>query len=78
VTGGGLVFAAAGLDPAIRAFDIDDGRQLWKAALPAPGLAVPMTYLADGRQFVVIAAGGNAQADTQLSDALVAFAIPLR
>jgi len=78
VTGGGLVFAAAGLDPAIRAFDIDNGQQLWRAALPAPGLAVPMTYLADGRQFVVIAAGGNAQAGTELSDAVVAFAIPLR
>ncbi len=78
VTAGGLVFAAASLDPAIRAFDIDDGKQLWKASLPAPGMAVPMTYLADGRQFVVIAAGGNAQAGTELSDALVAFAIPLR
>ena len=78
MTGGGLVFAASGLDPAIRAFDIDDGRQLWKATLPAPGMAVPMTYLADGRQFVVIAAGGNAPAGTELSDALVAFAIPLR
>jgi len=78
VTGGGLVFSAAGMDSAIRAFDIDDGRQLWKASLPAPGMAVPMTYLADGRQFVVIAAGGNAQAGTELSDAIVAFAIPLR
>jgi len=76
VTGGGLVFVAASLDPAIRAFDIDDGRLLWKGSLPAPGMAVPMTYLAGGRQFVVIAAGGNAQAGTELADALVAFAIP--
>ncbi len=75
-TAGGLVFVAAAMDPRLRALDVSNGLQLWQASLPAPGMAVPMTYLADGRQFVVIAAGGNALAGTELSDALVAFAIP--
>jgi quinoprotein glucose dehydrogenase len=77
VTAGGLVFIAAGLDANIRAFDVDSGEELWQRALPAPGMAVPMTYLAGERQFVVIAAGGNAMAGTAVSDALVAFAIPI-
>lgn len=38
--------------------------------------AVPMTYEADGRQYVVIAAGGTAYGDDRLADALVAFALP--
>ncbi len=76
VTGGGLVFVAAGLDHHIVALDIDDGMQLWQRSLPAPGMAVPMTYSVDGRQFVVIAAGGNALAGTAVGDSIVAFAIP--
>jgi quinoprotein glucose dehydrogenase len=44
VTAGRLVFIAATLDRAIRAFDIDTGRELWRASLPAGGRATPMTY----------------------------------
>jgi quinoprotein glucose dehydrogenase len=76
VTAGGLVFIGAGLDHHIRAFDVRNGRLLWKHELPAPGMAVPMTYRADGRQYVVIAAGGNAMAGTAVSDAIVAFRLP--
>jgi quinoprotein glucose dehydrogenase len=78
VTAGGLVFIAGTWDPAIRAFDIDTGKELWKAPLPASGHATPMTYkLAGGKQFVVIAAGGHAKIDEESqSDALVAFALP--
>ncbi|NND37856.1 MAG: PQQ-binding-like beta-propeller repeat protein, partial [Gammaproteobacteria bacterium] len=75
VTGGGLVFMAAGLDHHIRAFDVETGEKLWKHDLPAPGMAVPMTYEADGRQYVVIAAGGNSLAETKNGDAIVAFAL---
>ncbi len=76
VTGGGLVFFSGGMDSAIRAFDVRTGKALWKAPLPAPGMATPMTYRIGGRQYVVVAAGGNATLRTQQSDALVAFALP--
>lgn len=75
VTAGGLVFIGAAMDQKLRAIDVRSGRELWAGDLPAPGMAVPMTYLAGGRQFVVIAAGGSATAQTKISDALVAFAL---
>lgn len=76
VTAGGLIFVAATMDNEIRALDVASGRQLWRATLPAPGMAVPMTYTAGGRQFVVIASGGNARVGGAQSDALIAFALP--
>ncbi|MDH4323558.1 MAG: pyrroloquinoline quinone-dependent dehydrogenase [Betaproteobacteria bacterium] len=78
VTAGGLVFIAAAMDDYLRAFDIDTGEELWKGRLPAGGQATPMTYRLreDGRQFVVIAAGGHGRMGTRLGDALVAFALP--
>jgi quinoprotein glucose dehydrogenase len=79
VTAGGLVFIAGTLDPFIRAFDVDTGKELWKARLPASGHATPMTYRLSprGKQYVVIAAGGHAKIKEEpLSDALVAFALP--
>jgi len=75
VTGGGLVFIAATKDERIRAFDKRTGAVLWEAPLPAGGYATPSTYAADGRQFVVIAAGGG-KMGTRSSDAYVAFALP--
>jgi quinoprotein glucose dehydrogenase len=74
VTASGLVFIGATLDRAFRAFDIETGRELWKASLPAGARATPMTYEAGGRQFVVIAAGGSGPFGT--GDAIVAFALP--
>ncbi len=76
VTGGGVAFIAATMDSMIRAFDIDTGRELWRDKLPAPGMAVPMTYTAGERQYVVIAAGGNTLPATRLDDAIVAYALP--
>ena len=75
ITAGGLVFIGAGLDHHIRALDVKTGEQLWKHKLPAPGMAVPMTYQAGGKQYVVIAAGGNSLAETRIRDTLVAFAL---
>jgi quinoprotein glucose dehydrogenase len=75
-TAGGLVFIGATLDRYFRAYDLNNGRELWKAALPAGGKATPMTYLgSDGRQYVVIAAGGDGKA-WGWSDEVVAFALP--
>jgi quinoprotein glucose dehydrogenase len=75
-TAGGVVFMAGTIDSYIRAFDIESGRELWKAELPGGGKATPMTYRgADGRQYVVIAAGGDGET-WKPSDAIVAFALP--
>lgn len=76
-TQGGLVFIAGTVDSRIRAFDIETGRELWHAELPAPGNATPMTYAFKGKQYVVIAAGGHqAVPEEPLGDAVVAFALP--
>ena len=72
----GLVFLAATFDSAFRAFDIETGEVLWKTTLPAGGQAVPMTYSVDGRQIVVIAAGGYGRLPIDMGDSLVAFALP--
>jgi quinoprotein glucose dehydrogenase len=77
VTGSGLVFMGATADDWLRAFDEADGRELWKARLPAGGQATPMTYVAsDGRQYVVIAAGGHGGLGTRPGDYVVAYALP--
>ena len=76
VTAGGLVFMAGTIDRKLRAFDIDTGRELWQADLPAGGKATPMTYRgADGRQYVVIAAGGDGET-WGAGDSIIAFALP--
>lgn len=76
ITGGGLVFVAGTQDSHLRALDLASGRELWSDSLPAGGQATPMTYEADGRQFVVIAAGGHDRLGTPLGDYLVAYALP--
>ena len=77
VTAGGLVFAGSTNDPYLRAYDKESGRELWKARLPASANATPMTYEANGRQYLVIAAGGHRTPQDE-SDAVVAFALPQR
>jgi quinoprotein glucose dehydrogenase len=75
VTAGGLVFIAATMDARFRAFDKSTGALLWEAQLPAAGYASPSTYRADGKQYVVIAAGGG-KLGTPSGDSYVAFALP--
>jgi quinoprotein glucose dehydrogenase len=77
VTATGLIFIAATKDEMIRAFDEQNGKVLWQAKLPAGGYATPATYLARGRQFLVIACGGG-KMGTRSGDAYVAFALPER
>lgn len=78
ITASGLVFIGATTDRFLRAFDIRNGAELWKARLPAGGNATPMTYRLrkDGRQFVVIAAGGHKYLGTGTGDELIAYALP--
>jgi quinoprotein glucose dehydrogenase len=76
-TDGGLVFIGAALDPVMRAFDVESGAELWQGALPASARSVPMTFLgANGKQYVVIAAGGHDAKFGPLDNAFVAFALP--
>jgi len=75
VTAGGLIFMGGTMEGDFRALDQKTGDTIWTASLPAPGMAVPMTYETGGRQFVVIAAGGSALVGTELSDYIVAYAL---
>lgn len=76
VTAGGLAFVAGTLDQRLRAFDLETGRELWSTPLPAGGHALPMTYLADGRQYLVIAAGGHDRLGTTMGDYVLAYTLP--
>ena len=75
-TASGLYFIGATMDRYFRAFDVETGEELWRDRLPFLGNAVPMTYRLSkaGRQFVVIAAGGNPISG--MGDVLVAYALP--
>jgi quinoprotein glucose dehydrogenase len=76
VTAGGLVFTGAAMDNFIRAFDSESGKELWSYELPAGGQAIPMTYLFEGKQYVVIAAGGHGKLGTKQGDSVLAFTLP--
>jgi quinoprotein glucose dehydrogenase len=76
VTAGGLVFTSASIDPNLHAFDSDTGKELWKYELPAAAQATPMTYVLNGKQYLVIAAGGHGKLGTKRGDYVVAFALP--
>jgi quinoprotein glucose dehydrogenase len=59
ITGDGLVFTSATLDPHLHTFDLASGKQLWRRELPAAANATPMTYTWKGKQYLVICAGGH-------------------
>ena len=75
-TAGGLLFIAATPDEKIRAFDTHTGQILWEYKLPAGGYATPSVYVIDGKQYVVIAAGGGGKNGTKYGDSIIAFALP--
>lgn len=75
VTAGGLVFIGATRDKKFRAFDKDTGEILWEHELPAGGNATPSVYEVDGKQYIVIAAGGGGRVGSESSDAYVAFTL---
>jgi quinoprotein glucose dehydrogenase len=76
VTKGGVLFVSGTRDNMIRAFDKDNGRELWSATLPFAGSAAPATYQIAGRQYVVIPSTGVQHLGTPRGDAWVAFALP--
>jgi quinoprotein glucose dehydrogenase len=75
-TAGGLIFTAAAKDPHLRAFDSDTGKEIWTVELPASAQSTPMTYEWNGRQYVVICAGGHGKMQSKMGDSVVAFALP--
>ncbi len=76
VTASGLIFIAAATDNLIRAIDLRTGRTVWSDVLPAGGQATPMTYEANGKQYVVIYAGGHHFMETPVGDEVIAYALP--
>ncbi|ODP37178.1 membrane-bound PQQ-dependent dehydrogenase, glucose/quinate/shikimate family [Sphingomonas turrisvirgatae] len=76
VTAGGVVFIAAATDNLIRAIDLKSGKTLWHDTLPAGGQATPAVYEVNGKQYLVIMAGGHHFMETPIGDALVAYALP--
>jgi quinoprotein glucose dehydrogenase len=79
VTAGGLVFIGATSDARVRAYDIDTGEQVWEYKAPTAAQATPMTYMVNGRQYVVFAAGGHSwYYNFGIDDYLLAFALPDR
>ena len=77
VTASGLLFIAATADETIRAFDTDTGKVLWKARLPFSGTATPSIYSVNGRQFLVVSAGGG-KSRRPSGGMVVAFSLPER
>ncbi len=75
VTEGDLLFIAGTLDEKFRAFDRHSGELLWETQLPAAGYATPATYMVDGKQYVVIAAGGG-KLGTKSGDSYIAYSLP--
>lgn len=77
ITKGGVAFLGAAVDNYLRAYNLTTGEQLWEARLPAGGQATPMTYsVEDGRQFVVMVAGGHGSVGTKPGDYVIAYALP--
>ncbi len=77
ITKGGVAFLGAAVDDYLRAYDLTSGKQLWEARLPAGGQATPMTYaLDDGKQYVVIVAGGHGSVGTKPGDYVIAYKLP--
>jgi quinoprotein glucose dehydrogenase len=77
VTAGGLVFIGATVDEKFRAFDTDTGELLWEVKVPSAAMSQPMSYMIDGRQYVVIIAAGHQFFHREnVTGDIVAFALP--
>ncbi|UEM20678.1 glucose/quinate/shikimate family membrane-bound PQQ-dependent dehydrogenase [Skermanella mucosa] len=77
MTAGGVAFLSGTIDYYVRGYDVTTGEQLWESRLPAGGQATPMTYLGeDGRQYLLVAAGGHGSLGTKAGDSVIAYAIP--
>jgi quinoprotein glucose dehydrogenase len=75
-TAGGVVFIGATTDKFLRGFDARTGEEIFRQRLPYTANATPITYRLrpEGKQFVVVAAGGHGWSEP--GDAVMAFALP--
>lgn len=77
VTAGGVAFLSGTLDYYVRGYDLASGEEIWRARLPAGGQATPSTYMgADGRQYLIVVAGGHGSTGTKAGDSVIAYALP--
>ncbi len=77
ITKGGVAFLSGTLDYYVRGYDLQTGKEIWRDRLPAGGQATPSTYLgSDGRQYLVVVAGGHGSTGTQAGDSIIAYALP--
>jgi alcohol dehydrogenase (cytochrome c) len=73
-TAGGLVFTGEG-NGLFKAYDAETGAVLWKFQAGAGVNAPPASYTVDGKQYIVVAAGGNTQLDYKRGNTIVAFTL---
>ena len=73
-TAGGIVFAGEA-NGDFKAYDSDSGNILWSFNAGAGVNAPPSSYVVDGKQYVVVGAGGNAQIDSKRGNAIIAFTV---
>ena len=73
-TAGGLVFTGES-NGQFKAYDAETGATLWKFQAGAGVNAPPSSYTVDGKQYVVVAAGGNAQVDSKRGNSIIAFTL---
>ncbi|MFW0755761.1 glucose/quinate/shikimate family membrane-bound PQQ-dependent dehydrogenase [Pseudomonas sp. H11T01] len=76
-TAGGVAFLSGTLDQYLRAYDVKNGKQLWEGRLPAGAQTTPMTYTGkDGKQYVLVVAGGHGSLGTKQGDYVLAYKLP--
>jgi quinoprotein glucose dehydrogenase len=75
-TASGLIFIAAATDDLLHAIDERTGKTLWTVPLPAGGQANPIVYQQNGREYLVIFAGGHHFMETPEGDSIIAYALP--
>jgi glucose dehydrogenase len=77
LTAGDVLFIGATVyDKKFRAFDSRNGKLLWETTLQNAGVATPATYMVDGKQFVVVAAGGGKDPKGTSGSVYEAFSLP--
>ena len=76
ITAGGVAFLGAAVDDYLRAYDVTTGNQLWEARLPAGGQSTPMSFALNGKQYVVMVAGGHGSVGTKPGDYVIAYTLP--
>ena len=76
ITKTGVIFIGASMDSRVRAIDLKTGKVLWSSLVDAPAVAEPAIYTYKGKEYVVIAAGGNSILEPKVGDQLIAFALP--